>query len=59
MSLNFNAATVEEGERIFDALADGGSVDMPWEEVFWALRFGGCTDRFGTSWMIDVNHPGT
>jgi PhnB protein len=57
VSLYFGASTIDEGERIFEQLADGGEVDMPWREVFWAQRFGSCTDRFGTSWMISVDEP--
>lgn len=43
----------EEGERIFNALADGGTVVMPYEETFWAKRFGMVTDRFGVPWMVN------
>ena len=57
VSIHYTADTVEDGERIFGALADGGSIGMPFEEVFWAQRFGSCTDRFGTSWMVSVDHP--
>jgi PhnB protein len=57
VSIHYTASDVDEGQRIFDRLADGGQVGMPFEEVFWALRFGDCTDRFGTSWMISVDHP--
>jgi PhnB protein len=57
VSIHYSASGVDEGQRIFDRLADGGEVGMPFEEVFWALRFGDCTDRFGTSWMISVDHP--
>jgi PhnB protein len=42
-----------EAERIFGALADGGSVQMPIQETFWAVRFGMVTDQFGTPWMIN------
>jgi PhnB protein len=42
-----------EAERIFHALADGGTVQMPIEETFWAVRFGMVVDRFGTPWMIN------
>jgi PhnB protein len=46
-----------EAERIFHALAEGGSVQMPIGETFWASRFGMVTDRFGTPWMINCeNH---
>src|SRR2546430_491209 len=37
-----------EAERIFHAFADGGTVLMPIQETFWAVRFGMVTDRFGT-----------
>jgi len=42
-----------EAERIFQALAEGGTITMPLEETFWALRFGAVTDRFGISWSIN------
>ena len=45
---------VAEGERIFTALADGGTVTMPFEKTFWAERFGMCVDRFGTPWMVNA-----
>lgn len=57
VSLHFTAPTIEAGERIFDDLSVGATIEMPFEEVFWALRFGACVDRFGTSWMISVDHP--
>jgi PhnB protein len=42
-----------EAERIFGALAEGGTVQMPIQQTFWAARFGMLTDRFGTPWMIN------
>ncbi|MGE4164158.1 MAG: VOC family protein [Vicinamibacterales bacterium] len=57
VALHHGAATVEEGERIFNELAAGGEVQMPFEPTFWAQRFGACVDRFGTSWMVSVDHP--
>ena len=42
-----------EAERIFRALADKGTVQMPIQETFWAARFGMLTDQFGTPWMIN------
>jgi PhnB protein len=42
-----------DGERIFQALADRGTVTMPFEKTFWAARFGMLVDRFGTPWMIN------
>jgi PhnB protein len=42
-----------EAERIFHALAEGGTVQMPIQETFWAARFGMAVDRFGIPWMIN------
>ena len=42
----------EEAERVFTALADGGELIMPFEQTFWAHRFGMTRDRFGVQWMI-------
>ena len=46
-----------EAERIFTTLAEGGQVTMPVQETFWAHRFGMCTDRFGTPWMVNCAKP--
>jgi PhnB protein len=45
--------TVARAEAIFNALAQGGRVQMPFEETFWAKKFGMVTDRFGIPWVIN------
>jgi PhnB protein len=42
-----------DAQRIFGALAEGGTVTMPLTQTFWAELFGTVTDRFGTPWMIN------
>lgn len=42
----------EEAQRVFDALARGGRIDEPLEEVFWGGMFGIAIDPFGIEWMI-------
>jgi PhnB protein len=42
-----------EAERIFQVLAENGTVRMPIQETFWAVRFGMLVDRFGIPWMIN------
>ena len=51
--INIDLTSIEEAERIFAALSDGGDVQMPLEETFWAHRWGSFTDRFGKPWMIN------
>jgi len=46
-----------DAERIFNTLAAGGEVTMPFQETFWARGFGMCTDRFGTPWMVNCEKP--
>jgi len=43
-----------KGEKIFNALANGGSVTMPYAETFWSPGFGMCVDRFGIPWMVNT-----
>lgn len=45
--------TAAEGRRVFEALADGGTVTMPLGETFWADVFGMVTDRFGVPWGVN------
>jgi len=40
-------------ERIFAGLAEKGTVQMPLQKTFWALKFGMLIDRFGTPWMVN------
>ena len=42
-----------EAERVFNALATGGVVQMPIQQTFWATRFGMVADQFGIPWMIN------
>jgi PhnB protein len=42
-----------DAERIFNALADNGTVLMPIQQTFWARRFGVLVDRFGIPWEIN------
>ena len=46
-----------EAERIFNALAEEGTVRIRIAETFWALRFGMVVDRFGIPWLINCEKP--
>lgn len=52
-SLSLNLKDTVEGERIFNALSENGTVEMPFQQTFWAARFGMLTDRFGIPWMVN------
>ena len=52
-SLSLQIADAAEAERVFAALAEGGTVKMPLEKTFWAERFGMLVDRFGIPWQVN------
>lgn len=49
--------TAERSREVFDALAEGGSVEMAFEPTFWSPGFGAVTDRWGTRWAVDTDAP--
>jgi PhnB protein len=53
-ALSLTVADDAEAERAFNALADGGKVQMPLAKTFFSSRFGMVADRFGVSWMVYV-----
>jgi PhnB protein len=55
LSLTFSRAA--DADRLFNALADGGQVQMPLGKTFFSPRFGMVADRFGVLWMIYVTQP--
>lgn len=54
-SLYLNVDTVEEAERIFNALSIEGTVKMPMAKQFWGSFYGICLDKFGITWKISFS----
>ena len=54
-SVSLQISDPAEAERIFNALAEGGKIQMPLAETFWAKRFGMAIDKFGTPWMVNCD----
>jgi PhnB protein len=52
-SLALTCDTVAQAQKVFNALAEGGTVTMPLQKTFWSELFGMTTDRFGTRWMVN------
>jgi len=53
-SVSYHDEDAARNRAMFDALADGGSVEMPFGPTFWSPAFGMLTDRFGVPWMINT-----
>lgn len=54
-SLSVEAKDEPEAERYFNALAEGGKVEVPLTKTFFAKSFGMVADKFGVSWMVIVS----
>lgn len=52
--LALSVPTPADADKAFEALAEGGKVDMPLAETFWSPRYGMVTDKFGLGWMVMV-----
>jgi PhnB protein len=56
-SISVHPASRQEADRIFNALAEGGTITMPIADQFWGDYFGSLTDRFGINWMVNYSDP--
>jgi uncharacterized glyoxalase superfamily protein PhnB len=55
--LALTVPTETDADRAFNALAEGGKVDMPLAKTFWSPRYGMVTDKFNVGWMVMVPGP--
>lgn len=53
ISITIQMTDPADAERKFNALAEGGKIIMPFQQTFWAKRYGQLEDRFGISWMVN------
>jgi PhnB protein len=47
----------EEADRLFNALSEGGEVEMPIGDQAWGDYYGSLKDRFGIHWMVNYHPP--
>jgi PhnB protein len=53
--INLKPDTRAETDRLFNALAAGGEVQMALQDMFWGAYFGSLRDRFGVQWMFNCH----
>lgn len=58
-SVSLTISDPAEAERKFNALAEGGSLNMPFGKTFFSKGFGMCIDQFGIPWMVNSPLEGT
>ena len=44
-----------EQTKLFEALAQGGTVTMPLADTFWNARYGSLVDKYGFSWSFNCD----
>jgi PhnB protein len=52
-SVAITCESVEEIDRLFAALSDGGQIRQPLITAPWGARFGMFADRFGIQWLLN------
>lgn len=56
-SISVHPDSRADADRIFNALAEGGTITMPLADQFWGDYYGSLTDRFGVNWMVNYSDP--
>jgi PhnB protein len=51
--INLEPDTKAETLKIFNALAEGGTISQPLQVMFWGAYYGSLTDKFGINWMFN------
>lgn len=54
ISLFVLCENIDETNKVWEKLADGGKVMMPIDKYFWSERYGWVQDKFGMTWQVSV-----
>jgi len=55
--VSLHCESMDEIQRLFGAIGEGGTVQMPLADMFWGAHFGTLRDRFGIGWMFNFEYP--
>jgi len=56
-SVSLSGDDEAELRRFWEGLSEGGTVAMPLTPSPWGDTFGMCADKFGVSWLVNINAP--
>jgi PhnB protein len=56
-SISVHPDSRQDADRVFNALAQGGTITMPIADQFWGDYYGSLADRFGVNWMVNYTDP--
>ncbi|GMU86992.1 MAG: VOC family protein [Ignavibacteriales bacterium] len=49
--------TKDEADRFYQALSEGGKIEMELQDTFWGAYYASFSDKFGLQWMINYDYP--
>ncbi|GGT22874.1 VOC family protein [Streptomyces tanashiensis] len=55
ISVSVSGEDAGELRRYWEKLSGSGTVSVPLDKQMWGDVFGMCTDRFGITWMVNIN----
>jgi PhnB protein len=55
--ISIHPESKDEADRIFNALSEGGTIEMPIADQQWGDYFGCFKDKFGVQWMVNFTYP--
>jgi PhnB protein len=55
--ISVDPSTKEEADTIFNALSEGGEIEMPIADQAWGDYYGSFKDKFGVRWMVNYTYP--
>jgi PhnB protein len=53
-TINLEPDSLEETQRLYDALSAGSTDGVPLQQMFWGAWWGTCLDRYGIRWMFNA-----
>ena len=53
--ISISAESIEEGDKLFKELSEGGSIEVPFDKGFGNSYFGMFRDKFGIEWIINYS----
>lgn len=56
MHINLEPDSRAEADRLFNALAEDGIIDMPMQDMFYGAYYGALKDKYGINWMINFQN---
>ena len=57
ITLSLESESKEEADRLFNGLAEGGTIGAPIADAPWGAYWGMLTDRFDVPWMVNYTYP--